>query len=369
LICLVVACPLVSLIMKALLLVGVFAIAAASNVVVLTPDNFDSVVDGSKNVFVDFYAPWCGHCKNLEPEYEIVGDAFAGSKDVVVAKVDADGHRDLGSRFGVQGFPTLKFFPKGKSVSDPEAYEGGRSADDIIGFLNTKGGAKGRVKKAPSAVTVLDPSNFDAIVMDNNKDVLIEFYAPWCGHCKKLAPDYEKVAAAFAAEPNVVVASLDADAHKDLGSRFGVTGFPTIKFFPRNNKENPEAYEQGRDVKSFVNFLNEKAGTSRDVNGRLGDEHGRVAALASIGKRFLSASVVDHAALIREATEVSKNLGAEETKHAAVYNKIFGAIQKRGADFVSTELSRLDRLLEGTVSPSKVDEFTIRRNILRSFNE
>lgn len=49
-----------------------------------------------------------------------MGDAFAGNKDVVIAKVDADQHRELGSRFGIQGFPTLKFFPKGST--EPQEY-------------------------------------------------------------------------------------------------------------------------------------------------------------------------------------------------------------------------------------------------------
>merc|ERR1711916_408316 len=71
-----------------------------------------AVVDGSKNVFVEFYAPWCGHCKRLTPEYEIVGDAFARTPEVVVAKVDADAHRSLGSRFGVTGFPPSSSSPR-----------------------------------------------------------------------------------------------------------------------------------------------------------------------------------------------------------------------------------------------------------------
>eukprot|EP01116_Phalansterium_solitarium_P009009 TRINITY_DN22_c0_g1_i1.p1 TRINITY_DN22_c0_g1~~TRINITY_DN22_c0_g1_i1.p1 ORF type:complete len:372 (-),score=196.29 TRINITY_DN22_c0_g1_i1:538-1599(-) len=341
------------------------ACAAASNVVVLTPDNFDSIVDGSKNVFVDFYAPWCGHCKNLEPVYEEIADTFASSKDVVIAKVDADSHRDLGSRFGVQGFPTLKFFQKGSK--EAEAYEGGRSLDDIVTYINNKAGSKARAKKAPSAVVVLDESNFDSVVLNNDKDVLVEFYAPWCGHCKKLAPDYEKVAAAFAAEADVVVANLDADAVKDIGSRYGVTGFPTIKFFGKNNKENPETYERARDVASFVSYLNEKAGTSRDVKGRLGETAGKVAALDAIAKRFVE-SGANHAALIAEAAEVAKGLSGADAKNAAVYTKLFSAVQKRGVEFVATELSRLERLLEGAVSPAKVDEFTIRKNVLSSFS-
>ena len=60
----------------------------------------------------------CGHCKRLAPAYEEVGKAFDNSDDVIIAKVDADADRTLGGRFGVQGFPTLKFFPKGSTTPE-----------------------------------------------------------------------------------------------------------------------------------------------------------------------------------------------------------------------------------------------------------
>jgi protein disulfide-isomerase-like protein len=113
-----------------------------------------------------------GHCKSLAPEYEIVGTAFKNINGVKIAKVDADAEKSLGSRFGVKGFPTLKWFPAGSTT--PVDYEGGRTADDIVKFVNEKAGTNARVKKVPTAVTVLDPSNFDAIVMDPTKDVLVE---------------------------------------------------------------------------------------------------------------------------------------------------------------------------------------------------
>ena len=58
------------------------------------------------------------------------------------------------------------------------SYNGGRTADDIIKFVNDKANTRGGVKKEPSHVVELNPSNFDKIVMDTTKHVLVEFYAP-----------------------------------------------------------------------------------------------------------------------------------------------------------------------------------------------
>jgi len=338
-------------------------VISCGNVRELTPSDFDSVVDGSKAAFVEFYAPWCGHCKNLAPEYEVVGDAFA-KEDVVIAKVDADAHKDLGERFDIHGFPTLKFFPKGSTT--PEAYEGGRSADDIVNFINEKAGTKGRVKKAVSNVVDLNSDNFDSIVMDSSKDVLVEFYAPWCGHCKHLAPEYEKLANVYVSEPNVVVAKIDADKHKDVGGRYGVSGFPTLKWFGRSNKATPEDYNSGRDVESFVQFINSKSGVNRLASGRLSSTAGRISSLDEITSGFVASD--KKASLISAAEAIVAGLSGAEKTNGGVYVKLMQAVQSRGNDFVATETARIDRMLEGSgVSASKIDELTIRRNILQSF--
>ena len=85
-----------------------------------------------------------------------------------------------------------------------------------------------------TAVKILDESNFDSVV-GQSQGVFVEFFAPWCGHCKSLAPEYEIAAAAF--KPfgaSAIIASVDADAHKALGTRFGVKGFPTVRTHTRN---------------------------------------------------------------------------------------------------------------------------------------
>ena len=70
----------------------------------------------------------------------------------------------------------------------------------------------------------LTPDSFDNVV-DGSKSVFAMFYAPWCGYCKNFKPDYAKVAASFADEESVAIVSVDADKYKDLGGRFGVSGY------------------------------------------------------------------------------------------------------------------------------------------------
>jgi len=348
------------------LIAAVAVVASASNVVVLTPDNFDAVVDGSKNVFVEFYAPWCGHCKRLTPEYEIVGDAFARTPEVVVAKVDADAHRSLGSRFGVTGFPTLKFFSKGST--EPTDYSGGRTAEDLVTYINDNSGTRAAIKKAPEAVVALTPSDFDEVVMDESKFALVEFYAPWCGHCKNLAPVYEKVAAAFANEEHCVVAKVDADKHKDLGGRYGVSGFPTILYFPEDDKSGEKKYQGARDEQALVDFLNEQCGTARNADGSLNENAGRIDDLDILAANFLAADEAARAAALADAEAFLAAYDGPEGKAAKLYVVSMKRIADRGDTYVADETLRLQRMIEsGSVKATKVDEFTKRVNVLAAF--
>lgn len=326
--------------------------------------NFDEVVNGEKHVFVEFYAPWCGHCKNLAPEYEILATAFKNVKDVVVASVDADKHKSLGGRFEVKGFPTLKFFTKGGDLKNPESYQGGRTADDMVKFINEKANSRAAIKKAPSSVVVLDSSNFDKVV-DGSKNVLVEFYAPWCGHCKTLAPKYEELGKVFQTEKDVVIAKVDADAapNKPLGSRFGVQGFPTIKFFPKGTKT-PEDYNGGREVKDFVIFLNGKAGTKRTDKGGLESTVGRIAALDALAKDVVSGKK----SATSEIGNAKASYSGNEKTYADFYHVVAQKFEKEGKSFIEAQKKRLSGLVEGgSISAEKKDEFQVKSNILDAF--
>jgi len=105
--------------------------------------------------------------------------------------------------------------------------------------------------------------NFDEIVNDPTKDVLVEFYAPWCGHCKALAPTFEEVGKAVQSIPSVVIAKIDATAN-DVNPTLNIRGFPTIKFFPANNKNEPVEYEGDRTKEDFIEFLQKHASIKFD---------------------------------------------------------------------------------------------------------
>jgi protein disulfide-isomerase A1 len=454
------------------LVVVAFASDQPSDVIELTAQNFDEVLKEHPVILIEFYAPWCGHCKRLAPEYEKAATELKGIAPIAKMDADAAENRPVAARFGIQGFPTIKLFRNGEVDQD---YQSERTAPAIVSYMKkqtlpavstlttvaeveefstkdrvvvvgffqdeaqldsfktiaeklrnrfifgavvgnndvnkefgvestpgavlfksfderknvlssdkftdleefitansvpvideigphnyknyvesglpvaylfvepaeaeqltssvrsiaeeTKGrlswvwidwtkfakhaerlGLAGKTVPAlaiekmqeglhyafdetaevtPEAVKewvnkflsgelqptikseeipasndgpvkVVVAKNFNDVVLDNTKDVLLEFYAPWCGHCKSLAPTYEKLGEAFSDISSVVIAKIDATAN-DIDPKYGVRGFPTIKFFPADKKNEPVDYNGERTLEDMKTFIEENA--------------------------------------------------------------------------------------------------------------
>jgi len=115
--------------------------------------------------------------------------------------------------------------------------------------------------KAPKSnngpVKVVVANEFDKIIFKEGKDVLVEFYAPWCGHCKQLEPIYKKLGKAYEKEKDLVIAKMDMIANEIPNDKIPpVEGFPTIYWVDKQN--NVEKYDSGRDLKSFKKFIEGK---------------------------------------------------------------------------------------------------------------
>jgi protein disulfide-isomerase A1 len=467
--------------MKELVVFAVLAlaalIAATDSVVVLNHDNFKEAVNKTEYTLVEFYAPWCPHCKSLASEYEQLATDFKVQTNLQIAKIDCDQeeNKDLAEKYEIQGFPTIKLFKNGAAFRD---YDGERNAesmkkwivkktgplavpandaneiDDLVkkshkegssvllGFFTSKDSDdyKSFIKSAgskdledfiigeaiglseditskyidgkdgvvllrhfeqehlktndiaslvnftiangyplidelsgktfrrfvdanlPIAILFLDPESdskalletlkpvaekfrgkvvfghsdgkaygeqlsvmggdpailpglalmkldkrqnfpysgkvenaedvqvwmdgilegkvdpysrsepvpeknddavkivvgktFEEIVYDKDKDVLLEYYAPWCGHCKTLEPKFKKLAQKLSHVKNLVIAKIDGTENDTPVS---IEGFPTIYFFPANNKTDPVVYEGNRTPKDILKFIRKHA--------------------------------------------------------------------------------------------------------------
>ncbi|XP_075216151.1 disulfide-isomerase A3 [Lycorma delicatula] len=102
-------------------------------------------------------------------------------------------------------------------------------------------------------VTVAVGKNFDEVVTNNNKDTLIEFYAPWCGHCKKLSPIYDELGEKLKGE-EVAIVKMDATSN-DVPAPFEVRGYPTLYWAPKDSKSSPVRYEGGRELDDFIKYI------------------------------------------------------------------------------------------------------------------
>lgn len=148
-------------------LVGIFAIVAIvaraaieldGNVLVLDDSNFDDAVSQYSKILVEFYAPWCGHCKSLAPEWAKAAVTLKDST-VKLAKVDATVATNLAKEYEIKGFPTIKFFKNGK----PSEYQGGRTEKDIVSWVNKKEG--------PAFITV--SSEDDLLKLQEKHEVVV----------------------------------------------------------------------------------------------------------------------------------------------------------------------------------------------------
>jgi protein disulfide-isomerase A1 len=138
-------------------------------VTIVVANNYDEVVlDDTKDVLIEFYAPWCGHCKALAPKYDELGEKFKAFSDkVTIAKVDAT-LNDVPD--DIQGFPTIKLYAAGKK-SDPITYTGSRTIEDLAAFVKSNGKYEVDVDAKESAAEAAPVAASDAPVVQIDDDI------------------------------------------------------------------------------------------------------------------------------------------------------------------------------------------------------
>jgi len=213
--------------------------------------NYDRLIAQSNYTsIVEFYAPWCGHCKNLQPAYEKAAKNLAGLAKVAAVNCDDESNKPFCGGFGVQGFPTLKIVKPGKTPGKPivEDYNGPRTAKGIVESV---------IDKIPNHVKRVDDKTLEAWLADANetaKAILFTDKGKTSALMKAIAIDF-KGSINVAQIRNTEKASLEL---------FGITKFPTLLLLPGGKEAEGTVYDGEMKKEAMVAFLSQAATPNPD---------------------------------------------------------------------------------------------------------
>ena len=212
-------------------------------------------------------------------EFEKAATTNKGKSLFAWANINEGIGKKLGDHFGVKNdsVPAVRFlvvdgmlkYVYEGSVADLTVATATKFVDDVLaGALKPHLKSAEPVDNTGKALTEIVGTNWKEIVHDETKDVLVKYYAPWCGHCKKLAPVWDQLAEHYKDNENLVIAKFDATANEAEGVK--VRGYPTLIFYPKDNKAGVD-YKDKRELDDFKNWLDKNSPVLKEAKG--GDGH------------------------------------------------------------------------------------------------
>uniref|UniRef100_A0A1B6F3M5 protein disulfide-isomerase n=1 Tax=Cuerna arida TaxID=1464854 RepID=A0A1B6F3M5_9HEMI len=257
--------------MHRLVLLGFFLIQillfkhSFADIVNLDPDNFHKKVTKSESIWlVAFYDNQSSDYHKFKSDFQSIASALKGV--VKVGAVDSKYEKLLSDNNipNVKDNAVLKIFCDKKS----KVYKGGKTKEELVEHMlsvvdelirkraNLKLKEKSKPKSKPasddneSAVIELTDDNFDKLVLKSGEMWLVEFFAPWCGHCQQLKPQWEEAAKNLRGV--IKMGALDATVHSRKAQEYFIRGYPTIKLF---NNGRVEEYSGGRSAADITNWV------------------------------------------------------------------------------------------------------------------
>ena len=221
-------------------------------VVDLTPSSFESKVLGDDSFWmVEFFAPWCGHCKQLAPEWAKAASELA-PRGVKLGAVDCTAHESLCGQYDVKGFPTILVF--GRDKTSPQTYDGPRNAEGIVSYASGRAAKEGPPPEVPQLVA---PAGYEAACASRQACVLA--FLPHimdtnaAGRNRSLAV-LQTGAAAFASRPWGFAWS-EAGAQPALEKALGVGSYPAVAML-NTKKQVASLMRQSLSDSNLKEFLN-----------------------------------------------------------------------------------------------------------------
>ncbi|XP_044758087.1 thioredoxin domain-containing protein 5 [Coccinella septempunctata] len=235
--------------------------AESASSIELTEENFDSHVKQGKH-FVKFYAPWCGHCQQLAPIWQEVAKTFEFDSSLSIAKIDCTKHKSVCTQYEIKAYPTLLWIENGEKV---EKYQGSRTHEELVNYIKkmldqeqatTKEKPEDKKEKSPPAdkkEIELTAENFRNTIQTGI--TFIKFFAPWCGHCKSLAPTWDDLNKKYEPTENIKIMKVDCTAQENKGlcNDEKIDGFPTMYLY--KDGEKISEYTGSRSLEDLSDFV------------------------------------------------------------------------------------------------------------------
>ncbi|KAJ5078428.1 protein disulfide isomerase [Anaeramoeba ignava] len=238
----------------------------------LSAQNYQEYMSSSTPLILNFIDP-----ETKEQSLDLVAKIAAEFKSkLLFVWIDGKQMRQYANNFAIQSFPAMVIFDK---IKEKRYYKLDPSEEEINeesyrtflqNFLDKK--LSYAVKSEPipekndGPVKTVVYKNWDEIVLDKSKDVMLKIYADYCGHCKKMAPAYLELGEKLAEVETLTIAEIEG-AKNDVGDNVDLQGFPTVLMFPADNKENPIVYSGDRSFEDMLKFVQENVHFKFELKG------------------------------------------------------------------------------------------------------
>ena len=243
--------------------------SAGEALVVLDGSSWATVLKNPGYTFVKFYAPWCGHCREMQHDWEDLAEHFKENPvpgvSLTVAEVDCtagmDGSMSICMQESIHGYPTLRLYKDGDLV---EEFHFARTFDRMKAFIEEKLFDLSSVEPNSIGVYNLNDLSFQKFLDSQGSSATLVFYhVSWCGHCKELRPIWDDLAIDFLMEESedIKFAEVNCMEALEVCTEEGVEGFPQIYMYKDGVME--DIFQGDRTVEELTNFVFETVDPSR----------------------------------------------------------------------------------------------------------